>query len=56
MELDVPFRETGDDGGKSGIQIMYLLKEFLPISYKKNIHLDNFLMLLSLVPDAPRLS
>ena len=22
MELDVPFRETGDDGGKSGI--MYL--------------------------------
>ena len=28
MELDVPFRETGDDGGKSGIQIMYLLKEF----------------------------
>ena len=35
MELDVPFRETGDDGGKSGIQIMYLLKEFLPISYKK---------------------
>ena len=38
------------------IWIMYLLKEFLPISYKKNIHLDNFLMLLSLVPDAPRLS
>ena len=34
MELDVPFRETGDDGGKSGIQIVYLLKEFLPISYK----------------------
>ena len=56
MELDVPFRETGDDGGKSGIQIMYLLKEFLPISYKNNIHLDNYLMLLSLVPDAPRLS
>ena len=41
MELDVPFRETGDDGGKSGIQIMYLLKEFLPIKKYSPRQLSN---------------
>ena len=54
MELVVPFTETGGDGVKSRIQIIYR-KMMIKIGDQK-MYLDNFQMLLSLVPDAPHLS